>query len=461
MIDIAAVLMKYLIGLVGITIVVIIHEIGHLVAARFNCIEVEIFSFGIGPKLWGKVYKGCEYRLSLLPLGGYCRLKGSDDLSQALLHDKKHFIHTEEGSLFSVHPLRRVLTYLAGPLFNVLFAIIIYTLLSLITLQVISTESRIATTQDYPHLFQTVSSPAYEQGLRTGDLVLAVSGQPISDWEELETLLLSSKGSEVFEILRDEKTYSFTIHGKKRENNSFYWGLTPIQDLVIGSVRPRSPEYRSGLRRGDRILEVQSVKVSNQLDVLTAIQGHKDLLTFVVSTEGKIRTIQFRPNLNENKEIDLNFALAVQTKPAQTNSFGLMQGLSKTKDLFIQTYTSLRRLIVREEQDVRSSVTGMARSALMIGDITSLGFETTVVHGLYSLLYLMGVVSISLAFANLLPLPAFDGGQMLIALFEWVTKKQISPKTYYRIQLVGITLVILLFIFLLLVDIRHFLTIRR
>lgn len=98
---IAAILMKYLIGLVGgITIVVVIHEIGHLVTAKLNGIDVEVFSFGLGPKLIATNHKGTEYRLSLLPFGGYCRLKGSDDLSQALIHKQKQFTHTEEGSLF-------------------------------------------------------------------------------------------------------------------------------------------------------------------------------------------------------------------------------------------------------------------------------------------------------------------------------------------------------------------------
>ncbi|MEA4860467.1 MAG: site-2 protease family protein, partial [Sphaerochaeta sp.] len=129
MTNIAAILMKYLIGLVGITVVVVIHEIGHLLAARANGIEVEVFSFGLGPKLWGKRVKGTEFRLSLFPLGGYCRLKGSDDLSQALIHRQRSFTHTEEGSLFSVHPLKRAFTYLSGPIVNLLFSLLIFALL--------------------------------------------------------------------------------------------------------------------------------------------------------------------------------------------------------------------------------------------------------------------------------------------------------------------------------------------
>ncbi|MFA7113781.1 MAG: site-2 protease family protein, partial [Sphaerochaeta sp.] len=158
--EFTSLLVKYLIGLMGITIVVVIHEIGHLAAAKIHGIEVEVFSFGLGPKLLGKLYKGTEYRISMFPMGGYCRLKGSDDLSQALIGGQRTFTHTEEGSLFSVHPSKRVVTYLAGPLANLLFAILLYASLATLPMQVVSTPSIVATVDDYPTLFADASSPA-------------------------------------------------------------------------------------------------------------------------------------------------------------------------------------------------------------------------------------------------------------------------------------------------------------
>lgn len=73
----------------------------------------------------------------------------------------------------------------------------------------------------------------------------------------------------------------------------------------------------------------------------------------------------------------------------------------------------------------------------------------------------MGVVSISLAVVNLLPIPAFDGGQVIIAALEWITGKQMKPRTYYYLQLMGVVLVIVLFLVLTLADVRHFLALRR
>jgi len=106
-------------------------------------------------------------------------------------------------------------------------------------------------------------------------------------------------------------------------------------------------------------------------------------------------------------------------------------------------------------------VTGMARSALLIGDIASLGFEQNPFSGIHALLYLMGVVSISLAIINLFPLPAFDGGQVVMALFEWVTGRQIKPRVYLALQVTGLVMILLFFGFLSFSDLRYALAIRR
>ena len=299
------------------------------------------------------------------------------------------------------------------------------------------------------------------QGLRTGDLVLSLDNHKVEDWEELQKLLDGADGSALFEVQRNEQELLFVVHAEKQEDGSYFWGLSLIQDLVVDNVRPHSPEYRAGLQTGDRILEAQSRQVENQLDLMSVLKGQKEMLSFLVLSGQEEKIISFMPNLTERKEIDLNFSLKVQTKPADRGQIGIAEGFLKTKELFVQTFGELQRLVTREEHDIRSSVTGMARSALMIGDITTLGLEHAIPSGLYALLYLMGVVSISLALANLLPLPAFDGGQILIALIEWCTKKQIAPKTYYRLQLIGIGIVIVLFMLLLYVDVRHFLSIRR
>ena len=161
-------LLKYLIGLVGISLVVLVHETGHLVVAKICGIGIEVFSVGFGPKIVGWQVAETELRLSLVPVGGYCRLKGSEDLSRALRYKNRYFTHTEHGSYFAAHPAERAATYLGGVTFNVLFAILLYALLAALPFTVVSTTARVATTNSYESLFGANESPAWLQDARRG-----------------------------------------------------------------------------------------------------------------------------------------------------------------------------------------------------------------------------------------------------------------------------------------------------
>ncbi|MDT4762873.1 RIP metalloprotease RseP [Sphaerochaeta sp. PS] len=451
---------KYLIGLLGIGLVVVIHEIGHLLAARACGIGVEVFSFGLGPKLCGVEYKGTDFRLSLLPFGGYCRLKGSDDLSQALIQNSKHFTHTEQGSLFSVHPAKRLLTYLAGPLLNLGFAILLYSLLASTPYKVLTTEPILATVNDYPTLFANADSPAYAQGLRTGDRVLSLNGRSISDWEMLESLLAEGTTAQRFAITRDGQGLEFLIRADLSSGKPRY-GLSPAKKPVVGSVRPSTPEHNAGLKPGDTIAFANGEKITNDLDLLVALSEDTNLTDLTILSSGKEEHILFRPDLDEQGNGEWNFSIQTESRNVEVPPFSLKHGWDTSVKMARDTVTSLILLIQGKNTDVRQEFTGMARAALMIGDITTLGLESNMGSGLRALFYLLGVVSISLAIANLLPLPAFDGGQMLIACTEWVTGKRIRPRTYWILQLVGIFSVVCIFLFLGYVDMRHFLSIRR
>jgi len=451
---------KYLIGLLGIGLVVVIHELGHLLSARACGIDVEVFSFGLGPKIWGLEHKGTDFRISVLPFGGFCRLKGSDDLSRALLQKDKDFTHLEHGSVFSVHPAKRILTYLSGPLLNLLFAILLYSVLASLPFKVLSTESIIATINDYPSLFSQATSPGYEQGLRTGDTILELNGEPIRDWELLEELLFASEGVQLFTIERSGKILTIPVIGEKTEQGVRY-GLSVIRKPIVGSVRPVTPESDASLQKGDRILQANGKIVSNDLDLLTALAIDTEMTDLLVQRGADQIMISFRPDLNERGKGEWNFALASVNRTMKAPPFSLANGMATTLRMAKDTLISLILLVRGGSKNVRQEVTGAARAALMIGDITTLGLETDVQSGFRALWYLLGVVSISLGIANLLPLPAFDGGQVLTALFEWITGKHIQPRTYWILQLVGIVIVFGIFVFLGYADMLHFLSIRR
>lgn len=451
---------KYLIGMLGIALVVLVHEIGHLAAARACDIDVEVFSFGLGPKLWSKEHKGTDFRISALPLGGYCRLKGSDDLRAALLQRDKQFTHIEDGSVFSAHPAKRIITYLAGPLLNLLFAILLYAVLASIPYQVLTTEPVIAMTDDYPSLFGSSGSPAHAQGLLTGDRVLLLNGEEIRDWENLEALLVDGEGPQLFTVERGGTIHVVPVMGEKTDQG-YRYGLSVIRATRVGSVRPATPEFNAGLARGDLILEANGIAVSHDLDLLVALEKDLERSELLIQRGDAKRVLSFRPDLDERGKGEWNFSLEAKRRAVDAPPFSIRNGWDTALQITADTLTSLVYLIQGESRNVRQEFTGAARAALMIGDITSLGLESNKGSGLRALWYLLGVVSISLAVANLMPLPAFDGGQVLTALYEWITGKRIRPRTYWILQLVGVVTVLGIFVFLGYADVLHFLSIRR
>jgi regulator of sigma E protease len=452
---------KYLIGLVGIGFVVIIHELGHLLVARLCGISVEIFSFGLGPKVWGFCRHSTEYRISLLPFGGFCRMKGADDLTRALDSDSDTFGQTEVGSLFSVHPIKRFFTYAAGPATNILFAILLYALLAALPYTALSTKPVIATTNDYPSLFGNDASAAYQSGLHTGDLVLSLDGEEIRDWEELEQRLATAdSGGHAFVVERDDSRFTVTVIPTVKEGQPKF-GLSRYMEPIVGSVRPGSPEDEAGLLPSDRIVRCNGKNVEGDLDLLVALADGPDETELLVDRDGTSVSIRFFPDTDENGDGKWAFSLQADTRRVEASPFDLSVGANTAFEITRNTVRALAMIVTGKSSDVRQEFTGMVRAALMIGDITSFGLENNVRSGIRALIYLLGIVSISLAIGNTLPLPAFDGGQMLLGLYETFSGSRVKPRHYWYLQLFGFLAVIMIFAFMTFVDLHHLYLIRR
>jgi len=450
-------LVKYLIGFLGIGVVVVIHELGHLAIAHICGITVEVFSFGMGPKLWGWQQGRTEIRLSLLPFGGYCRMKGSDDLNRALETKSKTFKQAEAGSLFAVHPVKRLLTYLAGPLSNMLFAALIYAIIQSAPTTVISTKATISTVNNHPAIFGQSSSNADTYGLREGDLILAFDDIPIEDYQSLEKMLAqAAEGFHQFLIQRDGQRLTI----EAQANNEGRWGIANSIEPIIGQVRTSSPEEKAGLREGDRILSCNGNPIGNNYDLLDSLLHTKEA-TMTILRNGKTLEISFIAKSKEDGTGSWLFSLKTNHKVQKGTPFSLIKGMATAWDMFQKTMSSLIALLTGKTTDVRQEFTGTGRAALMIGDITSLGFENHFLSGLRALVYLMGIVSVSLTVGNLLPLPAFDGGQILIALAEIIIHRTISPKSYWILQLAGMCSVIVIFMLMSYVDLRHLYLVKR
>lgn len=455
-------ILKYAVGILGVGIIVLLHEIGHFIAARIFHIDVEIFSIGFGPKMISRQKGKTEFRISWILFGGYCRMKGSDDLTRALDHNIHKFNHVESGSLFSVHPFAKFLTYLAGPTTNFLLTIFLCTLLFTTPHQEISIETIVSPVTNYPTLFNNSSSPAGNANILQGDKIIQINGKNILDWSEFKSELLNNTNQTIDVLVeRNNEQYQIQIDGELTDNNTYRYGLTYLLDTKLSLVRLLSPEYRAGLRKGDIIKEVNGNIVKNNLDLLSIFdQIDSNEISLTIERNNKDKEISYIPEKNSDGSIKNNFSLSAPQKTIKglPLEIAFSNGYNMAIKLFTDTIISIKSLVTKNSNDIRTVFTGPMRASLMIGNITVLGFENNFASGLRAFLYLLAIVSISLTIANLLPIPAFDGGQMLIALFETITKKRLSPKNYWRSQIFGLVCVLILFTIMYSVDIKYFLS---
>ena len=201
--------MKWLYGILCLFFLVLFHEIGHFIFAKICGVKVESFSIGFGPVLLHKNIKGTDWRLSLIPLGGYCGMKGEQEFKTAL-EENLDEIKAEPDSLYGVHPLKRALIAFAGPFFNFIFAFIAFSLISGIGYTYYSYSNKIILADE---LYENSSSAAKTAGLLTGDIITEVDNKKITDFSDLirEVSLKPDQNIKV-KVLRNEQSIEFVIH---------------------------------------------------------------------------------------------------------------------------------------------------------------------------------------------------------------------------------------------------------
>ena len=369
--------MKWLYGILCLFFLILFHEFGHFLAAKLFGVKVESFSVGFGPILLHRTIKGTDYRLSLIPLGGYCGMKGENDFRQAMEQNLKE-VNGEPDSLYGVHPIKRAAIGFAGPFFNFIFAIFCFSLINGIGYNYYTYSNKIILADE---LYENSSTAAREAGLLTGDEIIKINGKEISDFSQIiEEVSVRPSENILVTVLRDNKELTFTVHSDiDKETGTGKIGVAADTESLL---EQSTPDY----------------------NIFQAI-GHGFLDTF--------------------EYIGLTFkSIAI-----------LFKGV-----------------------DLKNAVGGPARITEMLGSTAQEGFSAGFKIGFISLSQLMAVISISLFIMNLLPIPVLDGGLILVALIETISRKKVPPKIQYRIQFIGFAFIAILFIIGLIGDINYFIS---
>ncbi|WP_319561514.1 RIP metalloprotease RseP [Marispirochaeta sp.] len=447
-------------GLIGLGIVIFVHETGHFLAAKAMGIEVEAFSLGWGNPLVRFSFRGTEYRISSLPIGGYCKLKGEQNLQPGEAAESEN-TGPEEGSLFSVAPWRRVLTFLAGPVSNLIFSVLILSLIWGIGFSIKTFDNRIILVSDYDNVGTAASRyPADQAGIKTGDLIVSINGKEVEHYRDIQELISIRAGETLsLSVERNGEILPITITPRMNpETGGGIIGVTPWIEPVVAEVASGSPAAAAGILPGDRIVEADGKAVQNHLDFLQVLENHPLRFGLKIERNGKIIDLRMVPDYNENGTpvTGISYASITSTQRAASPLQALYRGFSESFSIIGLSIKSFALLF--KGIDLQQAVSGPIRITYMVGQVASSGFSEGIQTGLIALFRFLSFLSVALFVMNLLPIPALDGGLIVITVFEMLRKKRISSKVFNRYQVFGFIFIMALLVFTTFNDIFYFFT---
>jgi regulator of sigma E protease len=446
----------------GITITV--HELGHFTMAKLLKIRVLVFSLGFGPRLLGFERGGTEYRLSLLPLGGYVKMAGEtfDQERQGaadefLSHSKWH----------------RFLVAAAGPFMNIALAVVIVAFSYMEGVYVPKYQKQTAIVGPV-----VANSLAQRAGLRTGDRIVSVRGNAVQSWEEMEIALATAPKDDVdVEVKRGQESLKLRFaspDGDQIDPVSLGFKNT-LPRTIIGQVDPNSPAQSAGLQKGDELISVvANEKIGKSYDeILNIISESKNLpLSFEVlrptvplnpEDDWSVMDSSYRSNAQilhlTIKPIEDKGRVVIGFRPefpVDHEKFGLIgaaaQSIRRNYEMSVTTFVILGR-IVRGSASVKN-LSGPIEIARVSGNVARTGDPRF-------FLSFIGLVSLNLGIFNLLPIPIVDGGVIALLLIEGIMRRDISMVLKEKIIQVGFVFLILLMGFVILNDLSRIVSFEK
>lgn len=412
---------SFLIPVIALGVVVLVHELGHFLVARWCGIKVLKFSIGFGPKIFSWQRGETEYRVSWLFFGGYVKFLGDEPAK-----DETHQI---PGAYYYASPFRRILVCLAGPMMNLVFGFLIYTALFWIGRPVVLDET--------PTVIGSVAqgSPAEEAGLRMGDEILRIDGVHVATWKDIINGIALSRQDEVsLTVMRDYETVEHKVLPlMDKEKGIRFIGISKMEVIKVDQVQKDSPAENAGLRANDRIVGFSGQPVAQWEALIEAVQGNGARET-TLDVERDDASLQLRVTPkwdSESKRFTIGFQRKIEFEYEYINPFVAMaqdiQGIFYTLGALFAGTVSLKGL------------------AGPVGIVTLMG--TFAEAGFIYLLGILALISVNLGVFNLFPIPVLDGGHVMFNGIEMIFRRAIPLKVIVWIQNVFVAALLLLLFF--------------
>ena len=410
--------------------VVIIHELGHFMMAKFFKIRVEAFAVGFGPRLFGFRKGETDYRVCAIPLGGYVKMAGENP-HEELTGGVEEFLSRPKW--------QRFLVAVMGPVMNILLAVFLLTGIYYHKYEEPAwlTEPVVAGIVNY-------DSAAEKAGILPGDRIISVSGKKDIKWEQFVLEVATGAGRPLdLEIVRDGQTIHKEVtpesHGRQHEGEIGIFPVTPfLASLVVKNVMKGKPAAEAGVLQGDRIIKVGDVDLIKEgkdlADVLKRTTSDVVLLT--VLRNGQEMTLSVKPYKEGERRLIGIERGQTQAMVIEKLSLGQAFQASIRKNIqFAGMIFDILQKLIRREVSWR-----MIEGPIGIAKQSSLAAKS----GFSYLLFLIVAISLNLGIMNLLPIPVLDGGVIAIILLETLIRRDLSLAIRERITQVGVVMLIAL-----------------
>lgn len=440
--------------LIVLGIMVLVHEFGHFLVAKWCGVRIEAFSIGMGKRLFGFRRGDTDYRVSLLPIGGYVKMAGE------VIGDLPTGDVSNDPGDYNNHPRwQRVLIACAGPAANFILAFFLLTIVYMAHNEVPNFMSGPALV-DYvqPH------SAAALAGLERGDEIVSYDGVKNPDWQQvyIRTILNLNHNVAVSVARHDGANTSQIANLQLHLPNIGNPDDFSLQDLGLAAREQNDPlqastvesgsypGYKAGLREGDKVLALDGIAFRSMASVILYLQEQAGKpLAMTVLRGGQTLTLHLRPALmpSQSGEPAYQIGFSADEPPFHVEHLGLLAAMQQSVHENIKGSTLIVEVIHRMvtlRMSVRT-LSGPVGIAQATGHIVSM-------PGWSPIFGEMATISLNLGIFNLLPIPILDGGVILLLLIESLMRKDLNHQVKERIYQSAFVFLILIFAFVMLND---------
>ncbi|MFP4259883.1 MAG: RIP metalloprotease RseP [Opitutales bacterium] len=419
---------------------IFIHELGHFVAAKKRGLIADRFSIGFGPRLFGWHRNGTDFRISLLPLGGYVSLPQLADMGR---------LEGGEGDeaerLPPISYADKMIVAVMGAVFNIIFAFLLSLVLWGVGREIVkSTEVGYIAEQVTNSDNQTRPGPAHEAGILPGDTIVSVDGQRIGSWMGYQNALMTGTrraddGRALAEIgvLRDGEQIFLQVYPETVTSEEIrHIGVYPTSDEnaapIISRLEKDMPAYSAGLKEDDRILALDGEVVISSGFLSTYLARHGDrTIDITVERNGKELTLPVKPRIKAGESSPrFGFQYEYPFKKERVHYNPAEQLL-----IFANTMRQTLYALLHTGSDVK--VRNMSGPVGIVHGLTAMAR-----YGPIDLIWFLALINVNLAIFNLLPIPVLDGGHMLFATIAKIAGRPLPIAFMEKVQLAFMVLLL-------------------